>query len=137
MDLRLIDVWDVSTFDRELVAELRANSDVICDYMSTEHRNFLERVRSDHRGLYPTNPYAKAYLTFVDVLSGLMVRRTIRAWHYTRLTDTEVDAIRVNGVHLSTLETAHQRLKALVKVGLLSDAAASALLAASPLRDRS
>jgi hypothetical protein len=39
-----------------------------------------------------------------------METRTIRAWHYTRLTDAEVVAMRMTGISLSSLDAIRQRL---------------------------
>lgn len=64
-----------------------------------------------------------------------MEDRTIRAWHYTRLTDSEVDMLRASGIQLSTKETARQRLDEQVATGEISVEIASALFAASPLHD--
>jgi hypothetical protein len=54
----------------------------------------------------------------------------IRAWHYTRLTDAEVEILQRQGVHLSTLETLQRRLA--VAAGALSSEAANQLYAQSP-----
>lgn len=35
----------------------------------------------------------------------LMEVRTIRAWHYTRITDTEIDVLRQNGIYPYSLYT--------------------------------
>ena len=61
-----------------------------------------------------------------------MQTRTIRAWHYTRLTDQEAQALKRDGIHVSTPETLTARLEALVTTGHLSRRAAEALYEASP-----
>ena len=42
VDVAIIDVWDVETFDRELCSDLDAHSDVIRDYMHTSRRRWLK-----------------------------------------------------------------------------------------------
>ena len=64
-----------------------------------------------------------------------MAARTIRAWHYTRLTDSEVNTLRRAGIKLSTLETTRQRLDAQVAAGQISVEIGNALFEASPLHD--
>jgi hypothetical protein len=61
-----------------------------------------------------------------------MEARTIRVWHYTRLTDPEVKALRTGGIDLSTLETTRQRLDAQVAGGQISVEIGNALFAANP-----
>jgi hypothetical protein len=62
-----------------------------------------------------------------------MEARTIRAWHYTRLTDAEIDNIHANGIHLSTLGTLRQRHADAVAAGFLTKDEAEALFAKRPL----
>jgi hypothetical protein len=128
----LIDVWNVETFDQYLLAELRANAELIRNYIVTERNNFLEREASDRRGPYPTNPYAASYLRFLEDVGRDMEARTIRAWHYTRLTDAETDTLRNTGIYASTLETIRRRLDAQVAAGVFSAEIADALFAQSP-----
>ena len=130
---KLIDVWNVETFDEDLTAELRAYGELIRNYMMTDRRLYLEREASDHTMPYATNPYATNYLEFVEEVGRDMEARTIRAWHYTRLTDAEVDIIRSNGIYPSTLGTIRRRLDTQVAASVFSAEVADALFAASPL----
>lgn len=103
--------------------------------MTTNHKNFLSH--SLGRGsttsfLPPENPYAPAFHALTDAMKDQIECRTIRAWHYTRLTDPEVAALRCAGIHLSTPATLRARLNALVKSGDLGEQIADALYAASP-----
>jgi hypothetical protein len=134
MIARTIDVWDVDTFDDELFAKLDAKAETICSYFVTETENFIMYKTSDLWAPHPSNPYAGAYRGFLEDVDRLMKYRTMRAWHYTRLTDPEVDAFRSAGVHVSTLETLRRRLDAQVNDGLFSAVDANAIFAASPLQ---
>lgn len=62
----------------------------------------------------------------------LMEGRTIRAWHYTRMTDTEIDALRQTGIYPSSLDTIQSRFAAQVVAGAFSQAVADRLFADSP-----
>ena len=62
----------------------------------------------------------------------LMEARTIRAWHYTRLTDTEVDALRQTGIYPSSLDTIRSRFAAQVVAGGFAQEVADRLFADSP-----
>lgn len=131
----LIDVWDVQTFDEGLITELHANVDLVRNFIEADRKLFLESQASHVGMLHASNPYAQRYLQFLDDLSCKMETRTIRAWHYTRLTDLEEQTIRASGIWLSTPETTRQRLKAQVAAGHLSTEIAEALFAESPFNN--
>ena len=130
-----IDLWDAGTFDPELTALLRDNADLVRSYVETERRIFLTHDHGPGRASLdprPENPHARAHLVLQEDVAADMRLRTIRAYHYTRLTDSEVGAMRRDGIHLSTPATLRDRLKACVAEGLLTPSQADALHAASP-----
>lgn len=133
--MTLIDVWNVDTFDGALTADLQAHAELICNYVQTSRRQWLEREASDHTMPHPINPYGAAYIAFVEAVGRDMEARTIRAWHYTRMTDAEVESLRRGGIYLSTLETIRQRFDAQVAAGVFSAEVADALFAASPFQN--
>ena len=128
----LIDVWDLAMFDDELRADLDAHADVIRDYMVTSRRQWLEREASDHTMPYPENPHAGEFIWVMEHIMRLMERRTIRAWHYTRLTNEEVQALRRGGIYPSSLGNIQARLDAQVAAGAFSREAADRLYRDSP-----
>jgi hypothetical protein len=128
----LIDVWEVGSFDGELLSELRANADLVRNYIEIDRAIYLEREASGLRAAYRANPQAVKYQGFVESIGRQAETRTIRAWHYTRLTDAEVEQLRAGGISLSSLETTRRRLDAQVAVGEISADIADALYAASP-----
>jgi hypothetical protein len=75
-------------------------------------------------------------LRLVEEIGRDIEVRTIRAWHYTRLTEAEMDNIRINGIYLSTLETLRRRLDAAVADGLVEAEIAEALFMASPFHEQ-
>lgn len=127
-----IDVWDIETFDAGLIAILAAQRQLLIDYHTTDRANYLAREESDHRGPYPSNPHAGDYLGFVESLSTTLADRAIRAWHYSRLTDSEIDGIRTAGLTPSTVDTLRQRLTDRVAEGILTSDEADFLFKASP-----
>jgi hypothetical protein len=132
-----IDVWDTGTFDRELMATLNASQQLVREYLATDRRQFEEREASDRWMPPASNPHSGQYQTFVeDVGRDIMQSRTIRAWHYTRLVDDEVQIIRENGIYPGTLDTLRQRLEVQAQAGLFTAADAKAFHAASPCHHR-
>jgi len=124
----LIDVWDVETFDPELIDCLAAHADLIAAYHARANRIFLDHDYGRARTLIrPENEYAADFSDLRDTVGALMDERTIRAWHYTRLTDREVDALRRDGIHLSTPQSLRRRLEAVVAEGHLATADVEAL----------
>jgi hypothetical protein len=137
---KLIDVWNIDTFDAALLAELQAGEKVLRGYMITEKKNLLEYIECRTVGRWQplkSNSHASAYQDFVErIIMPAMEKRTIRAWHYTRLTDAEAALLRTDGIYISTLETIRMRLDMQVSEGLLLAHAADALYAASPFHEQ-
>lgn len=130
----IIDVWNAATFDAELRGDLDAHLEVIRDYFLTLRRQWLEREASDHHMPYLENPYADEFQWVTEHIMRLMEERTIRAWHYTRMTDAEVDALRHGGIYPSTLANIRTRLADQVTAGAFTEEVADRLFADSPYR---
>jgi len=132
-----IDVWDSGSFDQDLAERLAPFADLAVAYYRRDHEIFLSHDLGRGPGrsiLRPSNAYAGAFHAFREGLIDDLQVRTIRAWHYTRLTDSEVEALRRDGPHLSTPETLRQRLGALVEGGQLDSGLVDRLIAASPFQ---
>lgn len=130
-----IDLWDYGSFDDELRQVLEPNGQLIQHYIETDHAIFLSHDIGRGPGrspIRPENPHAGAYHSLLDEVNELMRVRTIRAYHYTRLTDQEVEDLHRSGIHLSTPETLQHRLDALVASGQLLAADAEVLFTKSP-----
>ncbi|MBB2793638.1 UNVERIFIED_ORG: hypothetical protein GGD58_002497 [Rhizobium pisi] len=133
----VIDVWDARTFDLDLLEVLEDCAEEIVGYFDTDHAIFLsyDNVDGPDRPIMrPDNPHAAAYYALLDRVGDLMASRTIRAFHYTRLTDDEVAELRRSGIHLSTPTTLRRRLDALVVSGALPAEIADRLYDASPFQ---
>lgn len=131
-----IDVWNLETFDASLLIKLNAQRDLLCDYELAEKKNFLEKKAANGWVPIKNNPHAAKRNEFVEkVIIPAMEQRTIRAWHYTRLTDDETECLRSDGIYLSNLEAIRRRLDIQVAAGLLSAKQAYALYAASPFHE--
>ncbi|MGV2164918.1 hypothetical protein ACQZ40_00950 [Agrobacterium sp. 16-172Ci] len=131
---RLIDVWNLDTFDASLMRELQNERQLLVDYFATDRANYLEREASDHRGAPPSNPFASAFYRFAEGLMPAMEIRTIRAWHHTRMTNLEVESARQRGLYPATLATLRARLDSLVAAADLTAEEASAVFEASPFQ---
>lgn len=132
----IIDVWNAQTFDAELMGDLDVHADLIRNHMTTARRLWIEREASDHTSLYPENPYSRDFLCLKEHIMRLMEGRTIRAWHYTRMTDDEIAALRHDGIYLSTLDTIRARFSAQVAANILTQNTADRLFEDSPFQSR-
>jgi hypothetical protein len=128
----LIDVWDVETFDPELAGFLDRNRELIRDYRIEDRRLFDEREKQTLRGPPEQNIHGPAYAALKDDAGALMLGRTIRAWHFTRLTSAERMDILANGMGLMSLPVIMRRLDLQVEAGAMDRATAQRLYAASP-----
>jgi hypothetical protein len=134
---RPIDVWDCATFDPDLADRLHPHAALVVDYYRRDHAIFLSHDlgRGPGRALIrPDNRHAAAFQALREGLIPVLADRTIRAWHYTRMTDGEVERLRQQGPHPSTPATLHERLAALVEAGALDGDQAGAIVAASPFQ---
>lgn len=129
-----MDVWNVNTFDAGLRGDLDVHADLIRNYFVTSKQLWLEREASDHTMPTPENPYAGEYNWVNEHIMGLMEERTIRAWHYTRMTDGEVTTLRRDGIYISTLDSIHKRFAVQVNAGAFSQNVADRLFADSPFQ---
>jgi hypothetical protein len=130
---RPIDVWNVASFDETLLAKLRKEERLVRDCLTTRQRLFQEQEAAGGRILVQENVYGQAFQAFVEDVGRDMNSRVIRAWHYTRLSDDELELVSSHGLHPSTLDSLRRRLDARVKAGAFSSKTADALYAASPI----
>ena len=132
-----IDVWNLETFDKALLAELNAWRDLLRNYELTSKRNFLEQQNA--KGWVPlkSNTYADERNYVVEqFIMPAIGQRIIRAWHYTRLTDDETAFLESDGIYVSDLAKIRRRLDALVAASMLSVRIADALYLASPFHQQ-
>jgi len=130
-----IDVWDASTLDDELVARLEGNAALLSSYFERDHQIFLSHDLGrgpDRSILRPDNIYAADFLALQTEIAGIMSARVIRAFHYSRLREEEVEGLLANGVRLSTPQFLQTRLDAAVDANALTKTDARKLYAESP-----
>ena len=131
----LIDVWNVKTFDSALLLRLAPYIGLVVDYFRTDHQIFMAHDLGRGNGrsrLRPDNPHARAFQAFRGGADRRHGGACNPGWHYTGMTDAEINVLRRDGPHLSTPATLRRRLNALVAAGNLSTSQADTLYAASP-----
>lgn len=105
----MIDTWDTTTLDDELRELLECDADLICEYHEAQQvgdgsesafRTAMDRLKED--------------------LKKHLLTRTVRAFHYTRITDAEAARMAQGGPRISTVAALRARLDALVSDGDIS-----------------
>lgn len=134
MAAHIISTGDPRTFDSELQAFFDQHVSLIRSYHERDAELEVDRRAGGMRHIMEPNPIADAYIRFREAAAELFKSRTVRCWHYTRLTVDEIDAIRNQGIVPGTVESMEARLMRQVVAGRLSEADRLAIIAASPLR---
>lgn len=132
--MTIISTGDPSTFDPELRAIFDANKGLIDAYHVRDAQLEADRRAGGMRYITEPNLIADAYIRFREDLGRHFQSRTVRCWHYTRLTDDELAHIRTHGVTPGTIASMENRIARQVAARRLSEADGTALIAASPLR---
>lgn len=132
-----IDVWNVETFDSELLALLTGHAQLIRSYF--DRHAYIFHSYDLQQGLNrptmrPSNAYADDFCRLAEQLETPMRALAVRAFHYTRITDAELEKLFVEGIHLSTHASLLSRLAALVESSDLSQSDADAVIEASPFK---
>lgn len=133
----MIDTSDPRTFDEELLAVLRDNHALIQNYLMREceifetYDNYYGAGRPPSR---PDNHFWPPFQALRDDLIPLMETRVIRGFHYTRMTEAELEIMRADGIRLSTPSFLEARLNSFVSEGLLTIDEVQAILDQSPFK---
>ena len=139
MTTEIIDIWNAKTFTEDVQAFLREHSETIIRYHRIEQQTDEETERLQEWRLRPRNPFSDAYNRTVESLSDLMASKTIRAFHYTRMVDFEVEDVLANGFYAPTTEDSFVRLSErvgrLVSAGHLTIQEGDRIFSSSPLND--
>lgn len=135
----IIDTWNSDTYSEDIKFFLQEHADTICRYHQQELDTDAYLKALARWEMPPPNPHADAYNAVRERLHELMSTKTIRAFHYTRLVDSEVENILANGFTAPTTKTSFQRLSErlnhVVEEGHLTRAEADQIIASSPLND--
>ena len=131
-----MDCWNPETFDNELRGLFISCSDLITDYFREEKRLMDEHLNSDPYESLKPNQYSAAYnRALEDMIAPMLLERSIRVWHYTRLLDDEVLSMKKR-INPSTLASLQQRLETLKSKQLLTQNETDIIFQESPFQSQ-
>ncbi len=135
----VIDIWNAETYTEDIHAFLKEHAETIIRYYRIKLQTDEEMAQHEGWRLRPPNPFADAYNRVNERLADLIAPRSIRAFHYTRMVDIEVDDVLANGFYAPTTEDSFVRLSErvgrLVQAGILSIQEGDRIFSASPLHN--
>jgi len=130
----VVDINIPSSYPRELKSLLDKNARLFVAYQNFEHETLSMRLCDDPAYLTRGNPLDLAYKNFFETeLLTLVKMYDIFAWHYTRLTVTEIYALQSHGMKISNSDFLFERLSTLETTGVLSSNDTAEILKNSPL----
>jgi hypothetical protein len=128
--------WDPKSFNYEIVSVLGNHSELISDYFSEDIRLMNEHLSSSPYQSLKSNRFNYAFSDFKEnVLTPILKHNRIIVWHYTRLTDDEVEMM-CKRLMTSTLDYLKLRLELLVSKGLLTYEESQVVFKQSPFHNQ-
>ena len=80
------------------------------------------------------NPFAGDYMSAVESLGRIMSAKTVRAFHYSRMTDDEVEALQAEGTVPTSVDSLKQRVDRQVISGTLTREQGGLIVERNPLQ---
>jgi hypothetical protein len=128
----MIDPWDPKSFSAEIKHTLDSHSELIVNFFREDSKLMDEHLNSSPYQSLKSNLFHFEFSNFKEnTLTPILKNSRIRVWHYTRLTDSEVDMMRKK-LMLSSLDYLKDRLDSLVSNGLLSHKESEQVFGQSP-----
>lgn len=128
----MIDLWDINTYAEDVRDYLGRSKEIVTRYLDREielneikpPQDPRERIRFK----MPSNAHYEEYRAAVDALGPILSSKTFRAFHYSRMTDDEVDAFKTVGIVTTSVDFLRQRVDHQVNSGTMSVAQANRIV---------
>jgi hypothetical protein len=125
MILKLQETWPV-----ELINFLNDKFEQLmkfAEYEENQMKEYLDPNNNIPLALMPENPWHWHQQQAIEEVSNLLQSTTLRGWHCTRITESEVEHITQNGMQLPNLEMLKNRISQLQVEKKISDEIAISL----------
>ncbi len=132
-----IDIEDQNTWPVEVLAELESHFDVLHkNALSEMHINKLCEVDAHYQRNRPEAIHTRYRNDVLGRLNTLLQPHCITAYHCSRLTDFEVEDVRLSGLNTLELDFALNRIARLESQGMMPAAVAEKLRAKNAIGNR-
>lgn len=129
----MIDLWNLNTIPSEATDLLTRGEKLIRDYVRKEHVIETARANAGLTGNIPSNEFGQAMSELTEMIEASVNTESLRAFHYTRMTDAEVAGIVNGGITMTSSSMFRLKLDDAVATGQMSPAAADEVYAKSPI----
>jgi hypothetical protein len=117
----MVDLWDIGTYDEEILDHhLERHKEVIDGYFDLERKKAVMVAKLATWEPIQPNPFATDYVAGVEGLGGVMSAKIVRAFHYSRMTDDEIEILRADGIVPTSVGFLKTRVDRQVAAGRLS-----------------
>lgn len=133
MSTTSFDLWDYGTYDGEIVNWLDERKQLIAAYYEDERAKDAAIAKRDQWERLKPNPYGSEFMAAREELTPIIAQKTVRAFHYTRMTDGEVEALLNEGIQPTSPDFLRRRIDRNVEAGLLAQEQGDVIFGRSPL----
>lgn len=130
----MIDIWDIRTYDNDILGYLESNKEIIVGHFEEERAADFRVANLTRWQPQPPNPFAEKFRNAIEELGKIMSAKTVRAFHYSRMTDGEVVEVRANGFVPTSVSFLRERVDRQVAAGRMTIEQANTIVAQSPLQ---
>jgi hypothetical protein len=131
---RVIDLWDIGTYDSDIRDHLESHKEIIDGYFDLDWKKDIMVAKLATWVPIQPNRFAGDYRATVESLGVIMSTKTLRAFHYSRMTDEEVEAVLAEGIVPTSVEFLKQRVERQVAAGTLTPEQGNRIVTRSPLQ---
>jgi hypothetical protein len=129
----MIDLWDIGTYDEEILGHLERNKEIIDGYFDLERKKDIMVSKLATWEPIQPNPFQVDYIGTLESLGEIMSTKTVRAFHYSRMTDGEVEAALSDGIVPTSVEFLKKRVDRQIAAGRMTPEQGTRIITRSPL----
>jgi hypothetical protein len=124
----LIDLWDIGTYDNDIRDHLESHKEIIDGYFELERRKDIMVAKLATWVPIQPNRFVGDYEAAVRELGEIMSTKTLRTFHYTRMTGDEVESVQAEGIVPTSVDSLTKRVDRQVAAGRLTPEQATTII---------
>ncbi len=114
----MIDLWDTCTYDEEMLDSLESHKEIIDGYFDLARKKDAMVAKLPTWEPIQPNRFTGDYMAAVEGLGQIKSTKTLRAFHYTRMTEGELEILQAQGIVPTSMK---QRVNRQVAAGRLTE----------------